>query len=81
MSHNPFMSKLLKSEDFTPVAGVRHTDNAELKNSPSVDGGEFKPPKEGIMSKKEFELRTSLTVLKQFGPEKNKRGGRNDIIS
>ena len=80
LSHNPFMTKILKSQNFTPAAGVKHIDNVEMKNSPSVDGGEFRSPREGIMSRKEFELRTSLTVLKQFGPEK-KRKGRNDAIS
>ena len=44
LSHNPFMTKILKSTDFTPSAGVKHTDNVRLMNSPSVHGGDFKSP-------------------------------------
>ena len=74
LSHNPFMTKIMKSSQFTPSAGVTHTDNVLLTNSPSVSGGVYQSPREGIMSKAEFELRTSLTVLKPIGPqEKNKR--------
>ena len=69
LSHNPFMNKILKSADFTPEAGVKHTDNVMLANSPSVDGGQFKSNRPGIMSKAEFELRTSLTILKGLGPD------------
>ena len=74
LSHNPFMNKILKSADFTPEAGVKHTDNVMLANSPSVDGGQFKSNRPGIMSKAEFELRTSLTILKGLGPDQT---GRN----
>ena len=75
LSHNPFMTKIMKSSQFTPSAGVTHTDNVLLTNSPSVSGGVYQSPREGIMSKAEFELRTSLTVLKPIGPQekKNKR--------
>ena len=69
LSHNPFMTKIMKSTDFTPSAGVKHIDNIELANSPSIDGGAFQSPK-NVMSRAEFELRTSLTVLKQMGPDK-----------
>ena len=69
LSRNPFMTKIMKSSEFTPSAGVKHTDNIELANSPSIHGGDFKSPK-NVMSKAEFELRTSLTILKQMGPEK-----------
>ena len=69
LSHNPCMNKILKSADFTPEAGVKHTDNVMLANSPSVDGGEFRSNRPGIMSKAEFELRTSLTILKGLGPD------------
>ena len=79
LTHNPFMTKILKSNDFTPSAGVKHTDNIELVNSPSVDGGEFKSIQPGIMSRAEFELRTSLTVLKQFGPEKTDNRRNNKV--
>ena len=81
LSHNPFMTKILKSTDFSPQPGVKHTDNVELMNSPSVDGGEFKSLQPGIMSRAEFELRTSLTVLKQFGPDKKKDGRRNNKVT
>ena len=27
LSHNPFMTKIMKSSDFTPEPGVKHTDN------------------------------------------------------
>ena len=30
LSHNPFMSKLLKSYDFKPESGVTHIDNVLL---------------------------------------------------
>ncbi len=62
------MTKIMKSTEFTPVAGVKHTDNVMLSNSPSVSGGIYRSPRENIMSKAEFELRTSLTVLKPIGP-------------
>lgn len=74
------MTKILKSSEFSPSAGVKHTDNVELANSPSIDGGLFKSLQPGIMSRAEFELRTSLTVLKQFGPEK-KENRRNNRIT
>ena len=64
LSTNPFMKKILKSSNFTPNSGVVHTDNIELANSPSVSGGIFKSPRPELMSKEQFELRTSLTVLK-----------------
>ena len=70
------MTKIMKSSLFTPSAGVKHTDNVNLTNSPSVSGGAFKSPREGIMSKAEFELRTSLTVLKPIGPQDNSRRNR-----
>ena len=57
------MSRILKA-DFAPSAGVTHTENVLLVNSPSVSGGDFKSPRPEIMSKAEFELRQSLTVLK-----------------
>ena len=76
LKFNPFMSRVLKSSDFTPSSGVKHTDNIMLANSPSVSGGEFQSPRPGIMSRAEFELRTSLTVLKDMGPEKRKRNHR-----
>ena len=41
LSHNPFMTKIMKSSEFTPQPGVKHTDNIELANSPSVAGGQF----------------------------------------
>ena len=69
------MTQIMKSSDFTPSAGVKHTDNIELANSPSVSGGAFRSPRDNIMSKAEFELRTSLTVLKPIGPveKRNKK--------
>jgi len=73
------MTKLMKSSNFSPSAGVKHKDDVQLANSPSVDGGTFKAPKNGIMSRAEFEARTSLTVLKQFGPALNKQ--RNNKVS
>lgn len=81
LSHNPFMTKILKSSEFSPSAGVKHTDNIELANSPSIDGGQFKSLQPNIMSRAEFELRTSLTVLKQFGPEKTDRNRRNNRVT
>ena len=36
LSHNPFMTKICKSTDFSPSAGVKHTDNVKLMNSPSI---------------------------------------------
>lgn len=33
------------------------------------------------MSRAEFEARTSLTVLKQFGPELKKQRGRNNKVT
>ena len=77
LSHNPFMTKIMKSSDFTPEPGVKHTDNIQLAHSPSCSGGDFKSPRDGIMSRKEFELRTSLTVLKEFGPEKTSKRNTN----
>ena len=65
---NPFMTKVCQSKDFTPSAGVTHRDNVLLPNSPSCSGGDFKSPFENCMSRAEFELRTSLTVLKAMGP-------------
>ena len=44
LSHNPFMTKLMKSSDFSPSAGVKHKDDVQLANSPSIDGGTFKAP-------------------------------------
>lgn len=70
---NPFMTKILRSNDFTPSAGVTHRDNVLLPNSPSCSGGDFKSPKSNLMSRAEFEMRTSLTVLKAMGPEPEKR--------
>lgn len=63
LKSNPFMSRILKSTDFTPSCGVTHTDNVMLPNSPSVSGGDFKSLRPGILSKAEFEMRQSLTVL------------------
>ena len=72
------MTKIMKSSEFTPSAGVKHTDNIELTNSPSIDGGAFKSPK-NVMSRAEFELRTSLTILKQMGPEKGSKRRNNKV--
>ena len=60
---NPFMSKILKSSDFTPSSGVKHTDDILLVNSPSVSGGDFKSQRPELMSKKEFEMHKSLSIL------------------
>lgn len=79
LSSNPFMTKILKSANFTPQSGVFHKDNVELANSPSCSGGVFKSPRPEIMSKEEFELRTSLTVLKAFGPDNGKRNKRSKV--
>jgi len=70
------MNKILRSTDFTPSAGVKHTENVLLPNSPSCSGGDFRPPKDNIMSKAEFEMRASLTILKKMGPEPDKKRNR-----
>ena len=76
---NPFMTKILRSNDFTPSAGVTHKDNVLLPNSPSCSGGDFKSPKSNMMSRAEFEMRTSLTILKSMGPEPEKRKRNNRV--
>lgn len=68
-SRNPFMQKILKSSDFNPQHGVTHVDRAGDASSPRVSGGEYKHPNKNIISRKEFELRKSLSNLKQFGPD------------
>ena len=79
LSHNPFMSKLLKSYDFKPESGVTHIDNVLLQNSPSVSGGAFKPPNPMLMSRTEFNNRTTtLTKLKEYGPERTRKRSRNN---
>ena len=78
LSHNPFMSKLLKSYDFKPESGVTHIDNVLLQNSPSVSGGAYKPPNPMLMSRTEFNKRTStLSKLKEYGPDRTRNYGRN----
>ena len=72
------MSRILKA-DFAPSAGVTHTENVLLVNSPSVSGGDFKSPRPEIMSKAEFELRQSLTVLKQMGPLTSREGSKKKV--
>lgn len=79
LKHNPFMSRILKSTDFTPVSGVKHTDNILLPNSPSVSGGDFKSPRPGIMSRAEFEMRQSLTILQDMGPESSRKKRNNRV--
>ena len=68
-SRNPFMQKILKSSDFSPQQGVTHVDRAGDASSPRVSGGEYRHPNKHIISRKEFELRKSLSHLKQFGPD------------
>ena len=48
---------------------MTHVDRAGDATSPRVSGGEYRHPNENIISRKEFELRKSLSNLKQFGPE------------
>ena len=68
-NRNPFMQKILKSSDFSPQQGVTHIDRAGDASSPRVSGGEYQHPNKNIISRKEFELRKSLSNLKQFGPD------------
>ena len=78
LSHNPFMTKLLKSHDFKPEPGVSHIDNILLQNSPSVSGGAFKPPNPMLMSRADFNKRTTtLSMLKDYGPDRTRKNGRN----
>ena len=48
---------------------MTHIDRAGDATSPRVSGGEYRHSNEHIISRKEFELRKSLSNLKQFGPE------------
>ena len=63
------MKNIAKSSEFSPSMGVVHRDRADNPNSPSVDGGMFKSPYENRISRKEFELRQSLSNLKSIGPQ------------
>ena len=49
--------------------GVVHRDRANNPNSNFCSGGAFKSPHENRMSRKDFELRQSLSNLKSFGPK------------
>lgn len=67
--HNPFMQFIGKSEFFKPIRGVIHRDLADDNSSPRVSGGIYQSTNESKISRKEFELRKSLSILKDFGPE------------
>ena len=72
------MTKILKSHDFKPEPGVSHIDNVLLQNSPSVSGGAFKSPNPMLMSRTEFNKRTTtLSMLKDYGPDRKRNNGRN----
>ena len=68
-SRNPFMKNLAKSTEFNPSMGVIHRDRADNPNSDYCSGGNYKSTKEYQISRKEFELRQSMSNLKLFGPQ------------
>ena len=67
-SKNPFMKNIAKSSEFSPSMGVVHRDRADNPNTPFVSGGPFRSGDDNHLSRKEFELRQSLSNLKSFGP-------------
>lgn len=81
-ARDPFMSThIAKSKNFKPSMGVLHRDRADLPQSPSVSGGVFKSKHSWAVSRKEFEMRRSLSYLKSIGPaDKNtSRNGRVNL--
>ena len=66
------MQNIGKSEFFNPGSGVTHRDMADDHSSPSVRGGAFRHMNEVRISRKEFELRKSMSYLKEFGPDSDR---------
>ena len=68
-TRNPFMRNIAKSSQFNPSMGVIHRDRADNPNSDFCSGGPFKSKKEHAISRKDFELRQSMSNLRLFGPQ------------
>jgi hypothetical protein len=67
-SHNPFMVCETKSLSLAPSQGVSFRSSLADRIAQKVSGGKYKPKNELRMSKQEFQLRSSFSTLKDFGP-------------